>query len=96
MCIENVIVGIAVFLMIGIFHPLVIKAEYYFGKRIWPLFMICGIAAITSSLFIDGAFGSFMSVLGFIFLWSIKELFEQDKRVLAGRFPAGKHHKKQI
>ncbi len=31
-------VGIVVFLIIGAFHPLVIKAEYYFGTKSWWLF----------------------------------------------------------
>ncbi|HQG67393.1 MAG TPA: DUF4491 family protein, partial [Paludibacteraceae bacterium] len=32
---KGLLIGIAVFLMIGIFHPLVIKAEYYWGIRSW-------------------------------------------------------------
>lgn len=92
---ENLFVGIAVFLLIGIFHPLVIKAEYYFGKRIWPVFLLCGIVSLVMSMFVWGTLGSILSVLGFIFLWSIKELFEQEKRVRDGRFPAGKHHKNE-
>lgn len=27
------------FLVIGIFHPIVIWAEYYFTKRCWPVFL---------------------------------------------------------
>ena len=38
---SGIIVGAAVFLSIGICHPVVIKMEYYWGKRSWcaiPLF----------------------------------------------------------
>ena len=31
-------VGIFTFLIIGLFHPLVIKAEYWFGTRSWWMF----------------------------------------------------------
>ena len=30
---NGIIVGLATFLIIGVFHPIVIKAEYHFGKR---------------------------------------------------------------
>ena len=32
--IENIVLGVFLFFIIGIFHPIVIKAEYYFGKKI--------------------------------------------------------------
>ena len=31
--IDGIIIGICTFLIIGMFHPIVIKAEYYFGTR---------------------------------------------------------------
>ena len=31
----GVIIGVATFLIIGLFHPIVIKGEYYFGVKIW-------------------------------------------------------------
>ena len=30
---EGLAVGLATFLIIGVFHPIVIKSEYYFGVR---------------------------------------------------------------
>ena len=30
---EGIIIGIASFAIIGLFHPLVIKSEYYIGKK---------------------------------------------------------------
>ncbi len=36
---DALLLGAASFLIIGLFHPLVIKGEYYFGKGIWPWFL---------------------------------------------------------
>lgn len=33
MNITGLIVGLVTFLVIGLFHPLVIKAEYYWGRK---------------------------------------------------------------
>ena len=32
---EGVVVGIVALVMIGVFHPIVIKCEYYFSHRIY-------------------------------------------------------------
>ena len=85
---QGLAMGIIVFLIIGIFHPVVIKAEYYFGKRIWPIFFIIGWGFILLSVFTENVFLSiFLGVFGFSSLWSIGELIEQEKRVEKGRFP---------
>ena len=42
----GIVIGIATFLIIGIFHPMVTKGEYYFGVKIWWLFLVMGIAAV--------------------------------------------------
>ncbi len=34
----GIIIGAASFLIIGILHPVVIHAEYHYGKGIWPVF----------------------------------------------------------
>ena len=31
---EGLFIGLATFLIIGLFHPLVIKGEYYFGEKV--------------------------------------------------------------
>ncbi|GHT34718.1 DUF4491 domain-containing protein [Bacteroidia bacterium] len=85
---NGIILGAAAFLTIGIFHPLVIKAEYYFGVRVWWAFLAVGLAAVGVSLFIENIIvSSILGVLGFSCFWSIKEIFEQRRRVLDGRFP---------
>ena len=44
--------GAATFLIIGICHPLVIKAEYYIGKKSWWGFLAGGIVLAAVSLMI--------------------------------------------
>lgn len=51
--IGGIVIGICTFLIIGIFHPIVIKAEYYWGTRCWWIFLILGIAGITGSVWIE-------------------------------------------
>ncbi len=84
----GLIIAIATFLIIGVFHPLVIKSEYHFGVRCWWVFLLCGIAFIVGSLFLENQIASTISgVIGCSCLWSILEVFEQRKRVKKGWFP---------
>lgn len=85
---QGIIIGIIAFFIIGVFHPIVIKSEYYFGKRIWPVFLVIGIAFIILSLFInDNIISAVIGVTGFSSLWSIHEIIEQEERVKKGWFP---------
>ena len=89
----GVIIGISVFLIIGLFHPIVIKGEYYFGKKIWPVFLVSGAGLVIGSLFIQHYIASaILSVIGFSCFWSIHELHAQEERVKRGWFP---HHPKR-
>ena len=47
----GIIIAVCTFLIIGFFHPIVIKAEYYTGTRLWWLFLIVGlyVSALHSS-----------------------------------------------
>lgn len=47
---QALLLGAASFLIIGLFHPLVIKGEYYFGKGIWPLFLATGLVFISGGI----------------------------------------------
>lgn len=81
-------IGIATFLIIGLFHPVVIKTEYYFGTRPWWIFLVVGIVAVAASVIIADIFwSSILGVFGFSSFWTIKELFEQRDRVIKGWFP---------
>ena len=50
---EGVAVGIVALVMIGVFHPIVIKCEYYFSHRVWPLFLAAGIGFYKRDAFYD-------------------------------------------
>ena len=87
------LIDLATFAVIGIFHPIVIKTEYYFGTRPWWVFLLAGIGAIVGAFFIENVFAaSLLGVTGFSCLWSILELFEQRQRVRKGWFPKGPGH----
>ena len=85
---DGVIIGGASFLIIGCFHPIVIKGEYYFSKKIWPIFLILGIVSLAASVFISFfILRGIIAVFGISCLWSILEIFEQEERVKKGWFP---------
>ncbi len=84
----GIIIAISTFLVIGAFHPMVIKMEYHTGTRYWWTFLMAGVAFVAAALFIENVIASSVcGVVGASFLWSIGELFEQRKRVLRGWFP---------
>ena len=84
----GVIIALSTFLIIGVFHPIVIKVEYHTGTSLWWLFLLLGIGSIGSALFIENEIVSaLIGVFGASCLWSIGELFSQKKRVEKGWFP---------
>lgn len=88
MNIAGVFIGIMAFLLIGIFHPIVIKSEYYFGKQVWPVFLIAGLILIAIAIFIkSNTISAIIAIIGFSCLWSIHEIIEQEERVKKGWFP---------
>ncbi len=90
----GVAIGFCAFLIIGIFHPIVIKGEYYFSKKIWPIFLILGIILLLISLNVQNQFlSALLGVTGFSSLWTILELFEQAERVNKGWFPRNPNRK---
>ncbi|MCB9018438.1 MAG: DUF4491 family protein [Paludibacteraceae bacterium] len=85
---SGLLVGLSTFLIIGLFHPLVIKGEYYFGVRCWWIFLVMGIiGSVLSVIISDTIVSILMGVLAFSSFWSIGEVFEQRKRVEKGWFP---------
>ncbi len=84
----GLLIAASTFLIIGLFHPIVIKVEYYWGTRPWYWFLIAGVAFVVGALFVSDTFlSAVLGVFGASSLWSIGELFEQRKRVLRGWFP---------
>lgn len=90
---EAVIIGICSLVIIGVFHPIVIKCEYYFSDRIWPVFLVVGILFLVASLFIEGIISYILALFGAATLWSILELKHQKKRVEKGWFPKNPNRK---
>ena len=85
---NGLLIGVITFLVIGLFHPLVVKAEYYWGTKSWWVFLVFGLIGIVASLLIENILGSTIcGVFAFSSFWSIKEVFEQRERVLKGWFP---------
>ena len=84
----GIIIAVSTLLIIGLFHPIVIKAEYYTGVRYWWVFLLVGIASIVGALFIANTIlSAIIGVFGASALWGIGELFSQKKRVERGWFP---------
>ena len=91
----GLLVGLSTFLIIGLFHPLVIKAEYYIGVKSWMLFALAGVAFSVASLLAEGIIlSTILGVVAFSSFWSIGEVFQQKKRVEKGWFPANPKKKK--
>ena len=62
----GIVIGLATFLIIGLFHPLVIKGEYYFGTKCWWVFAICGVVlAVASYLVAKVIWSSLLAVQAF-------------------------------
>lgn len=81
-------IGLATFLIIGLFHPVVIKAEYYWGTKCWWIFLVLGTIGVIASLVVEIVFiSALLGVFSFSSFWTIKEVFEQEERVKKGWFP---------
>lgn len=91
----GLLLGICTFLIIGLFHPVVVKCHYWFGTRCWWWFVLLGLAATVASLFVSSIFPqTLLGVFAFSSFWTSKEIFEQEQRVAKGWFPANPKHKK--
>ena len=90
----GILLGLCSFLVIGIFHPLVIKAEYHFGRRSWWGFLVLGLVFTVLSLACRQQFLSILfGVTAFSAFWGIGEVFAQHRRVKRGWFPMNPRRK---
>ena len=78
---EGVVLAAASLLIIAVYHPLVIKAEYWFGTRVWPLFAAAALICLSASACPRGVVSPILAFLGATNLWSVVELKAQAKRV---------------
>jgi len=79
------LLGLAAFVMIGVFHPVVAKMEFHLGKRSWWMLFAPGLACLVASFFFSSVVSIILGCLAFSFFWSTLEIFMQHKRVLKGR-----------
>ena len=94
---QGITIGIIAFAIIGVFHPIVIKTEYYIGKKAWPVFLVAGLLLIGLSLFINNSMlSAIIGVVGFSSLWSIHEIIEQEERVRKGWFPKNPNKNREL
>lgn len=85
---SGILIGAAVFVTIGLFHPFVIKMEYHFGKQSWWVFLLIGLVCSAASLLVPGKTVSILlGVVAFSGFWGIHEMLSQEMRVLRGWFP---------
>lgn len=85
---QGIVIGLSTFLIIGLFHPITIKCEYYFGKKCWWWFLVLGIVFMGLSMVMDDVLlSTLFGVIAFSSFWTIKEVFEQEERVRKGWFP---------
>ena len=84
----GIIIAVCTFAVIGLFHPIVLKTEYYTGTKYWWVFLVVGIGTIAAAFMIENVLISALhGVVGASSLWSIGELFEQRHRCEKGWFP---------
>lgn len=82
---QGFLLGLAAFVMIGLFHPVVAKMEYRLGKKSWWMLFIPGLACLAASMFLSPVPSILLGCLAFSLFWSTLELFYQHDRVLKGR-----------
>ncbi len=64
---ESIIIAAATFFIIGIFHPIVIKAEYYFSKKNLASFFNCRARIFSwSNIYLRSYFYSFCNNWNFV------------------------------
>lgn len=85
----GIVIGLATFLIIGLFHPLVIKGEYHFGRKVRWWFLGAGVVTLALCIIVGDIIASaLLGVTAFSCFWSIREVDEQVERVRRGWFPA--------
>ena len=82
---EGLLTGLAAFFIIGLFHPVIIKLEYHYGKKVWWILFVPGLFFTIFSVFLSDFYSIISGCLGFALFWSTVEIFMQHKRVLRGQ-----------
>ena len=68
----GVIIAVSTFLIIGLFHPIVIKVEYHTGTRFWWVFLVAGIISVGAAFLVANVlYSALLGVLGASASWCI-------------------------
>ena len=78
---SGILIGVLTFFLIGLFHPIVIYAEYYFGSRCWPVFLLVGILCMILSV-------RMQEILWSVSLLSLIHISEPTRPILVSRMPS--------
>lgn len=88
MNVSGILIAALAIVGIGLGHIWVRTMEYHFGKGIWPLSFGIGAVLVGASFFVaSDLLSALLAVPGAIFLYAVKEFFEQERRVLKGHAP---------
>jgi hypothetical protein len=82
---QGFLLGLAAFVMIGLFHPVVATMEYRLGKKSWWVLFFPGLACLAATFIVGPIASILLGCLAFSLFWSTLELFYQHERVLKGR-----------
>ncbi len=85
--------GFVAFLVIGMFHPIVVKLEYYFGRKSWWFLFVSGLIFLVASFFVQQIWSIILGIVAFGFFWSTIEIFKQHERVKKGQAKANPKRK---
>ena len=75
----GILIALFSYVIIGVFHPIVIKCQYYFTDKIWPAFLVAGLLLLIASLFVQNIASILLSITGAGCLWSIHEVAGADQ-----------------
>lgn len=88
---QGLVVGLVVFAMIGVCHPLVIWLEYHVGKRVWRVLLAVGVVLFAVSIFVRGVVSVLLGGGGAAMFYSALEVCRQHRRAALGRARKNPH-----
>ena len=83
----GLIIGICTFLIIGLFHPVVIKAEYYWGTGCWWIFLVLGIIGTVAALWVTCYGLPYWACFPFLLSGRSRRFSSRKSECVKGGFP---------